>query len=581
MIAMILIFLMIPVRVSAEDISSSQNNWVEFTQDHKMIDNFKVNGITDEAKNDMQPGDTMTFKVQLKNSSSDTTAWYMRNEVLQTLEKQQSIAEGGAYTYVLTYQGPTETRVLYDSENVGGSEADGSGAVVDGKEGLEQATVALDDEEYIYLDDLGSGAGAEMLLKIGLDGETQGNDYQDTLARVELGFATELVDTPTTPGTHRNVTTSPRTGDRSHVLLFAMIALAAGILCIVLIFLRLKNGDDEEEMPNRRHRRGRKGRKGIALFSAVLMVGVWFGSVDALAADSYETTYKVIIYSGDKGTFNGTGCVSADGDVSLEAADMIVVSNLKYGETVRIRVSGANGAISLNPEDGGKYQPTGTKRSGRDNSEKHDDDIENMTSPDRTFTVTSDRTFVVTYGVPGKMVPYTVSYVLDGTNQAIPGSQSETFYGVAGDKPVVSAPYFEGYTPVYKAITGTLVKGQENVWVFEYTRNPEPAASETPEGGTQTQTTDGTGTDGDADTTDTLQGQEEEETPRELLDLDDGEVPMSNVVLDDSEDEETPWGARYLPAFVAIGIAAVALLGGLIVYFIKKRKSVQNTDSRK
>ncbi|XCP85589.1 hypothetical protein ABXS75_01945 [Roseburia hominis] len=261
LIAMLLAFLMVPASVSAEDIVSTQDNWVEFTKDHKMTDNFKATGITDEAKNDLQPGDTMTFQVNLKNSSSDKTAWYMRNEVLQTLESQQSIAEGGAYTYVLTYIGPKETRVLYDSEAVGGSEESGEGSVVDGNKGLEQATVALDDEEYIYLDTLEAGAKAQMTLKIGLDGETQGNDYQDTLARVELGFAVELVDTPATPDNpdtpNRNVITTPKTGDTSHVMLFSIMALVAGIVCIVLVFLRLKKRSEEEK--KRKRRANRKG----------------------------------------------------------------------------------------------------------------------------------------------------------------------------------------------------------------------------------------------------------------------------------------------------------------------------------
>lgn len=258
LIAMALIILMLPISAQAEDIVSTRDNWVEFGKDHKMTDNFEATGITDEAKNDLQPGDSMTFQVNLRNTSSEKTAWYMRNEVLQTLESQQSIAEGGAYTYVLTYIGPKETKVLYDSEAVGGSEESGKSSVVDGNEGLKQATVALDGEEYIYLDTLEAGASAQITLKIGLDGETQGNDYQDTLARVELGFAVELVDTATTtppPGT--NVIKTPKTGDTSQALLFSVLALAAGVVCIVIVILRLKKKKEEEE--EKRRRVSRKG----------------------------------------------------------------------------------------------------------------------------------------------------------------------------------------------------------------------------------------------------------------------------------------------------------------------------------
>ncbi len=363
--------------------------------------------------------------------------------------------------------------------------------------------------------------------------------------------------------------------------------------------------------------------KSLAAVCAAFLAITSFGADHALAAP-YETTYKVMIYSGDKGTFNGTACVSGAGEATLQSPDTIVVSGLHYGDTLNIRVSSTNGTINLNSEDGGKYQPTGTRRSGRDNSEAFDQ--ENATSPSRVYTVTSDRTFVVTYGVPGNMVPYTVNYVLAGTNDPIPGSEAQTFYGVAGEKPVVSAPYFEGYTPVYKAITGTLKKGQENTWVFEYTRDtqqttPAPAAPtaapQRPSQTTQTTqtTTTGGGTDetetgegtegegetgeGDAENADTEGGEggteeeggvedgtagdtesiEDEETPAGLLDLDDEEVPTGNIDLGEGEEESEEASAetteaKHLPVFVGIGIVAVILLLVLIGLFIKKRKSL-------
>ncbi|XCP84615.1 hypothetical protein ABXS75_16420 [Roseburia hominis] len=343
---------------------------------------------------------------------------------------------------------------------------------------------------------------------------------------------------------------------------------------------------------------GKGFAKGFAAVCAVVLAVTQFGPMETKAADDYETTYKVMIYSGDKGTFNGTGCVSGAGKASLQGADTIVVSGLHYGDTISINVSSTNGAINLNPEDGGKYQPTGTRRSGRDNSEAFDK--ENTTSPSRIYTVTSDRTFVVTYGVPGKMVPYTVSYVLAGTANPVPGSEAQTFYGVAGEKPVVSAPYFEGYTPVYKAITGTLRRGQENAWVFEYTRNveqttTEPVAPQTPQQGeNQTgTTTPGTTGDGGTGTTPETNNEgtgtenegtdeggtttiEDEEVPASLHDLDDEETPMSNLDLSDSEknSKEGTAEASRLPVFVGVGGAAAILLLVLIGLLIKKRKSL-------
>ncbi len=368
-----------------------------------------------------------------------------------------------------------------------------------------------------------------------------------------------------------------------------------------------------------KNRAGKILRSFLAAVCAVLLAISPLGAADVWAAEPYETTYKVMIYSGNKGTFNGTACVSGAGEATLSTSNTIVVSGLHYGDTLNIRVSSTNGTINLNSEDGGKYQPTGTRRSGRDNSEAFDQ--ENATSPSRTYTVTSDRTFVVTYSVPGNMVPYTVNYVLAGTNNPIPGSEAQTFYGVAGEKPVVSAPYFEGYSPVYRAITGTLKKGQENNWVFEYTRDtprtavqatPAPAAPaaataapQRPSQTTQTQTpattqggTNATGTEegteegettgNDAEEADTegdtteeggtagdTEAIDDEETPAGLLDLDDEDVPTGNIDLGGEESQEAsaePTKAKHLSVFSGIGAVSAILLLVLAGLLVKKKK---------
>lgn len=60
----------------------------------------------------------MELQVGLKNTSEKDADWYMTNEVLKSLEDSQSIAEGGAYGYRLTYVGPDKKEtVLYDSRN--------------------------------------------------------------------------------------------------------------------------------------------------------------------------------------------------------------------------------------------------------------------------------------------------------------------------------------------------------------------------------------------------------------------------------------------------------------------------------
>ena len=201
----------------------------------------------------------------LKNEYKQTTDWYMTNKVLESLEDAQTVAEGGAYSYILTYikqDGTKET--LYSSEEVGGETKNASG------EGLHQATNSLKD--YFYLDRLKSGQSGEITLKVKLEGETQGNTYQDTLAKLQMNFAVELVDDSTTPGTPDNPTKTPskkspsrttvKTGDNSRVLLYSLIALIAGLVCAGAVVYNVRqNREDAEEVSSKAAKKNTRQRR--------------------------------------------------------------------------------------------------------------------------------------------------------------------------------------------------------------------------------------------------------------------------------------------------------------------------------
>ena len=170
--------------VSAEDFQGERSWRVEFNGDG-VESNFRSSELAEEIYR-IQPGDTIELQVGIGNTGSGETDWYMTNEVLQSLEDTQSVAEGGAYGYELVYAAPDgEETVLYSSETVGGEDTAGG-------EGLHQATGAL--EDYFYLGRLESGEEGRVLLTVELEGETQGNDYQDTLARLQMNFAVEEVE---------------------------------------------------------------------------------------------------------------------------------------------------------------------------------------------------------------------------------------------------------------------------------------------------------------------------------------------------------------------------------------------------
>lgn len=252
-----------PITAYAEDFSGG-DGWKVSFDGKKMTSTFKNTDIDDKIY-EMEPGDTVDFHIQLKNEYKQTTDWYMTNKVLESLEDAQTVAEGGAYSYILTYikqDGTKET--LYSSEEVGGETKNASG------EGLHQATNSLKD--YFYLDRLKSGQSGEITLKVKLEGETQGNTYQDTLAKLQMNFAVELVDDSTTPGTPDNPTKTPskkspsrttvKTGDNSRVLLYSVIALIAGLVCAGAVVYNVRqNREDAEEVSSKAAKRNTRQRR--------------------------------------------------------------------------------------------------------------------------------------------------------------------------------------------------------------------------------------------------------------------------------------------------------------------------------
>lgn len=236
--------------VCAEEYVGGNGWYVRFTG-NKMESNFKSSDVAD-AISSLQPGDSITIGISLENNDTSSTDWYMTNEVLQSLEDSQNVAEGSAYTYILTYKNSSgQEKTLYSSENVGGEDVAGAG------EGLHGATDSLKD--YFYLDKLSSREKASISLKVALDGETHGNTYQNTIAKLQMNFAVEkLKDANTaTSSNARSIRESNevykvgndvRTGDQTRMLLWSLLALVSGLgfMGLALIGRRRKGGDEHE-----------------------------------------------------------------------------------------------------------------------------------------------------------------------------------------------------------------------------------------------------------------------------------------------------------------------------------------------
>ncbi len=189
----------------ADRIPSRDDLYVAFTAQETMESNFLNEGETfSESASNLQPGDSILYSIEIRNDHTGLTDWYMKNEVIHSLERASNTARGGAYTYILRYVNPEgESEDLYNSSTVGGTASD-KGAL----EGLIEATGGLKD--YFFVDCLSSGERAKVTLLVELDGETQGNDYQDTLADLNMQFAVELLrNQPTTPDDPRDEYESP------------------------------------------------------------------------------------------------------------------------------------------------------------------------------------------------------------------------------------------------------------------------------------------------------------------------------------------------------------------------------------
>ena len=245
-----------PVDIYARHLDGASDWNVTFTAGKVMESNFGKSAFDDvifgkTTADGLQPGDDMTISLTLTNSYPETTDWYMTNEVLSTLESRSEIAEGGAYSYKLVYNDPNQANpvIIYSSEEVGGEE------VAMSREGLREATSNL--ENYFYLGELKNGQTGTITLDVTLEGETQGNTYQDTLADLQMNFAVELVDhnrkeiERPRPGTPLNQVIykqrAVKTGDESRPYMLMAVAAVSGVILLIFAILSVRSRRKDEE----------------------------------------------------------------------------------------------------------------------------------------------------------------------------------------------------------------------------------------------------------------------------------------------------------------------------------------------
>lgn len=589
----------------AETLGSEWN--VSFTAANEMDSDYTASDVSN-AVYGMQPGDDMEIRLNLRNDNAAAANWYMTNEVLQSLEETAgSSASGGAYEYELIYTAPDGAEeILFTSDTVGG-ESTGD------RVGLHGATSGL--EDYFYLDTLAPGQQGLITLRVALDGETQGNAYQNTLASLQMNFAvdttTEYTNTVrevveegnpgegnpggTGDGTGNgsggsgNRTGIVRTSDENSLVPFFVAAGISGLLLLLLAAYGLK-----ERRKQRKAGAAESRVLGIMLpLCLVLTMGNTASASESQnrAGASAGYTYTVRLFSGAQGTIDGEKVCRIQGSaVPGSSGEVYEISGLRYGEQVTFNVQSG---VTL--DGSSKYYVRGIRQSGADNS----------TVGNLSFTVTGDQDYVVAYGIKGATVAYTVNYLDEAGNALAP---SETYYGNVGDKPVVAYQYIEGWQPQAYNLGKTLVEDvAENVFSFIYipvpvntvvdrVTVPAPQVPEQPQTPEQPQPPAPEGPTEEA----TVPEQPDEPVeigdneiptnePEDYRDLDEQDTPTGgynqennnqdgdgnkNALTAIIEDFATPLTMLPTPVKAGIGIAIVVLAGGLIGFllFHKKRK---------
>lgn len=198
----LLIVLVAPAIALAEEHVTGGANWyVEYNKAGQVVDNYSVDEWADNVSQ-MQPGDDITLTIEVRQTNDGSADWYLSNAVLKSLEDGD--ASGSAYGYTLSYEGPSNSRVLYTSKSIGG---------IGSQAGLAEATNAMDD--YFFLGTLSKGQKGKVKLNVALDGETEGNAYFDTFAQLSMKFAVEPnVTSSPSPTPSQKTTTNTVTKDK-------------------------------------------------------------------------------------------------------------------------------------------------------------------------------------------------------------------------------------------------------------------------------------------------------------------------------------------------------------------------------
>ena len=268
-------------------------------------------------------------------------------------------------------------------------------------------------------------------------------------------------------------------------------------------------------------------------FFGVLLVLLMVLQVGAVSAAA-DYTYTVRVFAGTRGTINGS-------------TEPWVVREVPYGTYVTF-----DGNAVATDE---RYYVQGIRFSGQDN-----DALQS-----RTIRVTEDVDYVVAYGIRGNLVEYTVNYQ-DAVGT--PLAPSQTYYGNAGEKPVIAFLYIDGYQPQAYNLTGTLSATGPNVFTFVYTPLVIVEEEEVVDNGEEDE--GGAAGGGDGALTDVPDEETPLAEPQELIDLDEEDTPLAGFGSSDRQIREPNSEARFIWSITML-MAAIAAMSATLWFLLRKQ----------
>lgn len=287
----------------------------------------------------------------------------------------------------------------------------------------------------------------------------------------------------------------------------------------------------------------------LLAMSFVLVLGLGasvFAADEGSASTGKGYTYRVTIYSGNQGVFEGGKHVWKN---EYHAGDMASISTEDLGFRIK--------------DD--KYYCRGFRVTGHDNDETTG--IQRL----QIDNIDTDVSYELAYGIKGAMVSYIVNYV-DENGKTL--HASDTYYGMPGDKPVVSYRYIDGYYPNAYNMGKTLVEDEtKNVFTFTYTKGTPPG------GGTTVVRQPGAAAPGTAaNPAGTAAPGQDGNNTGAGVDIEDNDTPLAGPQqYVDLDENDTPlaggnFGKNRSSLPILIGSCIIVLAGIIVILLLLRRR---------